>query len=99
MDIKIINKLDEITNIIENDKENNELKKLKNKIENNHELLNKIKELKQLDKYDSKYIKLKEEILSNEDFKNYKELEKDLYYVVMSINKRLNSIKEKSGCN
>lgn len=96
--IEIIEKLDEIEEIINNDKEFNELKQLKEKILNNNELINKIDKLKKIDKYNSDYINLKKEILKNADYKRYVFLEKDLYLFIKKINEKLNSIKEKSCC-
>lgn len=94
----IIDKLDEITNLIEKDKDLIELKKLENNINNNKELLNKIDFLKKIDKYDSNYVELKKEILSNKDYKRYIELEYDLMIFIKQINKELNKLVEKSGC-
>lgn len=99
MNIEIINKLDEITNIIDNDKDINEYKKLKEEILNDKELLNKIEKLKKIDKYDDNYLLLKKEILSNKKYKRYIELENNLFFDIKDINKKLNSLKEKSECN
>ena len=98
MNLDIINKLDEITNIVKNDKELNELKDLKKDILNDKELLNKIEKLKSIDEYNSKYVDLKKEILSNDKYKRYIELENKLYFEVKDINNKLNSLTEKSGC-
>ena len=98
MNIEIINKLDEITNIIDNDKDINEYKKLKEEILNDKELLNKIEKLKKIDKYDDNYLLLKKEILSNKKYKRYIELENNLFFDIKDINKKLNSLKEKSEC-
>ena len=98
MNLDIINKLDEITNIVKNDKELNELKDLKKDILNDKELLNKIEKLKSIDEYNSKYVDLKKEILSNDKYKRYIELENKLYFEVKEINNKLNSLTEKSGC-
>ncbi len=94
----IIDKLDEITDLIENDKKLIELKELENIINNNKELLRKIESLKKIDKYDSNYVELKKEILSNKDYKRYIELGYDLMIFIKQINKELNKLVEKSGC-
>lgn len=99
MNEEIIKKLDEITNIIKSDKEIKEYKELKESLLNNHELLDKINRLKQIDKYDSSYIELKKDILSNEIFKRYTYLEKELFYDIKDINNKLESLTEKKGCN
>ena len=98
MNIEIVNKIDEILNIIENDKDNIKMKKLKNKILKNKELMNKIEKIKNMDKYNEEYVSLKKEILSNKDYLLYKELENDLYFFIKKINISLNTFIEKSGC-
>ena len=99
MRYEIIDKLDEIENIIKNDKEINELKTLKEKIENDKELLDNISKLKEMDKYDENYLKLKKEILDNSDYRRYITLENELYLLIQDINIKLNSLKEKGGCH
>ena len=98
MNIEIINKIDEITDIIKNDKDLIKMKKLEKLIENNHDLMNKINNLKGINEFDKEYVKLKNEILSNKEYKEYKNLEKDLFFVIQLINKKLNSLRESGGC-
>ncbi len=95
MNIEIINKLDEITNLIDNDKDYKRMQELKSKIESNKELLSKIDKLKKIDEYNSEYVDLKKEIINDNDFKEYKKLEKDLYLFIIELNKKLNTLKEK----
>lgn len=99
MNEEIINKLDEITNIIESDKELKEYKKLKKNLLNNQDLLNKINRLKQMDKYDNNYLDLKKEILSNKEFERLTYLEKELFYDIKDINNKLQTLIEKRRCN
>ncbi len=99
MNEEIINKLDEITNIIESDKEIKEYKELKEELLNNQELLDKINKLKQMDKYDNNYLDLKKEILSNKVFERFTYLEKELFYDIKDINNKLQTLTEKRGCN
>ena len=99
MNEEIIKKIDEITKIISNDKELLELKKLKEDLINDKELLNKINELKQIDNYSEDYIKRKKEILSNEKYQRYVNLENKLYFEIKEINNKLNSLTEKRGCH
>ena len=63
MNKEIIEKLDEITNIINNDKDIKEYKELEKRILNNKELLKKIDKLKSINSYCNDYIELKKEIL------------------------------------
>ena len=99
MNEEIINKLDEITSIIESDKEIKEYKKLKKDLLNNQELLDKISKLKQMDKYDNNYIELKKEILSDKVFERFTHLDKELFYDIKDINNKLQTLIEKRGCN
>lgn len=99
MNIEIINKLDEITNIIKNDKELNKYKTLKDELLNDNSLLSKIERLKHIEKYDNEYINLKKEILDNKNYKEFIELEHKLFFDIKDINIKLNNLIEKSGCN
>ena len=98
MNKEIIEKLDEITNIIDNDKDIKEYKELEKRILNNKELLKKIDKLKSINSYGNDYIELKKEILLNKDYSRYLELEKKLFFDIKDINNRLNCLLEKSGC-
>jgi cell fate (sporulation/competence/biofilm development) regulator YlbF (YheA/YmcA/DUF963 family) len=98
MNIELINKLDEITNIIENDKHLKKLKLLEKEIEKDKVLMSKIKAIKKIDKYSNEYLNIKKEILNNESFMEYKKIENDLFFIIQDINKKLNSLKEKGGC-
>ena len=98
MNKEIIEKLDEITNIIDNDKDIKEYKELEKRILNNKELLKKIDKLKSINSYGNDYIELKKEILSNKDYSRYLELEKKLFFDIKDINNKLNCLLEKSGC-
>ena len=99
MNEEIINKLDEITNLIENDKDIIEYKKLKKEILNDKELLDKISKLKEIASYSKEYLDLKNSILSDNRYKKYVYLEKELFYIIKDINIKLNSLKEKRSCN
>ena len=99
MNEEIINKLDEITNLIKNDKDIIEYKKLKKEILNDKELLDKISKLKEIDSYSKEYLDLKNSILSDNRYKKYVYLEKELFYIIKDINIKLNSLKEKRSCN
>lgn len=98
MNIEIINKLDEITSLIENDKENIRLNELKNMILNDNKLRLKIDKLKQIDEYGKEYLKIKKEILNNDVYKEYVDKEISLNYLIREINKKLNEFRETGGC-
>jgi len=99
MNEEIINKLDEITNIIDNDKDIIEYKLLRKEILEDKDLLDKINKLKEINSYNKEYVDLKNEILSNEKYKKYIYLEKELFYIIKDINIKLNSLTEKRSCN
>ena len=99
MNKEIIDKLDEITKIINNDKELNEYKKIKNDILNDKDLLDKINKLKSMDSFNKEYVNLKKEILSNKNYSRYIELENRLFFDIKDINSELNNLLEKRGCN
>lgn len=98
MNIEIINKLDEVIDLIKNDKDYIEFKRLEKVVLSNKELLDKINKLKTIDKYDNNYLKLKTDILNNKDYKDYKRLENEFYLFIKEINNKLNSLKETSCC-
>ena len=98
MNVEIINKLDEITSIIDNDIENQELISLKKEIESNNDLISKIKKIKGIEKYNEEYLKLKKEILENETYSRYQHLENDLYIIAKEISSKLKKLEEKGGC-
>lgn len=95
MNDKISNIIDEIVEIINNDKRINTVKDKINNIYINTELMNKINYVKNnSDNYNNKYIETKKEILNNIDYKEYKNIEQDLSYLIIEINKRLNLLKD-----
>ncbi len=96
MNIEIISKLDEITSLIKNDSSFIRMKTLERKIEENKELIDKINRLKNMKDYDTGYLSLKKEVLNDNDFKEFKNLEKEWYFTVQLINKELKSLIEKS---
>ena len=98
MNIETIKKLDEIIDSIKKDKDYIEFKRLEKLVLSNKELLNKINKLKSIDKYDNNYLELKKEILSNNEYKEYKRLENEFYLFIKEMNNKLNSLKEMSCC-
>ena len=98
MNIEIINKLDEITSIIKNDKDIKRYKELKQNLLSNEDLIKKINNLKKYEEFSSKYVDLKKEILNNKEYKEYVYLEKEVYFLVQQMNKKMNSLVEKRVC-
>ena len=98
MNIEIVNKLDEIINLIKDNDDYKRMKSLEEKLNNDKDLLSKIEKIKTIDNYSDEYITLKKEVLSNDDYKEYLELQKKYQFLIKDINLILNSLKEKSGC-
>lgn len=93
MNSEILAKLDEIINTIDNCASINKLNILKSKIFEDKELLNKIALLKDdRIQYGKEYVNLKREVLKNEYFKEYKDIENELYFLTKEINNKLNSL-------
>ena len=98
MNIEIVNKLDEIINLIKDNDDYKRMKSLEEKLNNDKDLLSKIDKIKTIDNYSDEYITLKKEVLSNDDYKEFLELQKKYQFLIKDINLILNSLKEKSGC-
>ncbi len=92
MNKEIIDKLDEITDLIDKCALFKEYKKIEKKLEQDKNLISKIDLIKSEDSYGEKYINLKKEILNNENFSYYKELERELYFLVQNINIKLKEL-------
>ncbi|MBO5375269.1 MAG: YlbF family regulator [Bacilli bacterium] len=93
MNSKILNKLDEITSIIDECELITRISFLKTKIFEDKKLLDKIKLIQDDSiKYGNNYINIKKEILANPYFKEYKEIETELYFLTKEINDRLKSL-------
>lgn len=91
---KLIEKIDKLKEELNKKEEIIKIKELNNKIRKDHELV------KLLDEY--KYYpneKIKEKIINNKLFKEYKENETDINILILQINKKLNEIKDKGSCD
>ena len=92
MNNEILEKIDEIMEALEQDTDIKKMKELRHHILANSHLMNKIEKVKRMSSYSDEYVKLKKEIMENEDFKEYKRIEKKLNQIVNIINKRLNDL-------
>lgn len=93
MNNEILDKLDEIIEEIDKCNLITRISFLKNKIFEDKELLDKIKLIQDDNmKYGKSYISIKKEILENIYFKEYKEIETELYFLTQEINTKLNSL-------
>ena len=92
MDNELLSKLDNIINDLDNSEEAKELTTLKSRLLKDKDLLDDLNKLQNMDKNDKEYIKLKEKIFSNKDYKRYKELENKLYYFSLETGKKLTEL-------
>ncbi len=97
MNSEIIDKLDEIISLLESNKDIKRFVKLKDILLKDDEMLKKIEKVQTSD-YSNEYIEVKREILESETLKEYKELEREIYFLVQEINKRLNSLTKEKKC-
>lgn len=93
MDEKVIELLDEITDIIKNDKLFLEFKDAKKELEEDKILIDKIEKLKKMDIYSEDYLFLKKEIMTDEKYVKYNTLENKIYLLVLKVNQSLNTLK------
>ncbi len=91
---ELMNKIDILKQELDNTKEVKDIISINNEIIKDKELLSNIK------KYNETHDeKVKEKILSNKLFKEYKDKEIDLNVLILSINKRLKEINNKGKCS
>lgn len=92
MNNDILDRLADVTDDIKNSTYINDMKKLRVKLLSNKDLMGKINKLKEIDKYSSEYINLKKEIMDNSDYKKYKEYEMNMFYLINTMNKKINEL-------
>ena len=96
---EISDKLDELIDEIDNNPKVLKLKQLKEQIYKDENLKQQLEQFRNLDnEYSSKYIELKKLILENPLVKEYKLLENELYFCVLEVNKRLNTLLDRKKC-
>ena len=97
---EINDNLNELLDEIDNNPKIFRLKELKEQIYKDKELKQKLEDFRNLNnEYSSKYIELKKEILDNPLVKEYKTLENELYFCVLEMNKRLNTLLDRKKCS
>lgn len=90
---ELIEKIEALKMCLDNTEEVKNIKSLNLKVIENKELLNKIKLYNQ-----TKKESLKEEITSNELYKEYKKAETELNILILQINSKLKKISKKGKC-
>ena len=91
---ELINKTNNLIDSIDNSALVKEIKELNKKIQKDKKLLHLLEEYKLTKKED-----IKNQIMENSLFKEYKLKETDLNILIMSINQKLKSISGKRSCN
>lgn len=89
------NKLSELIDIFEKDKRIIELKKLKIKIYNDTKLMNLLNKYNNFEQYN---VALKKEIFQHKTVVEYKKLENEINYIILKMNKELNSLIDRKVC-
>ena len=96
---EINSKLNDLIDSIDNNLKTVKMKELKERIYNDKILEKKLKEFRELEnKYSKEYVELKRDILDNSLVREYQQLENELYFTVLEINKRLNSLIDRKKC-
>ena len=96
---KINNKLEELIDILNNDRRVKRLKVLKEELNKDEELISKIEYLKKLNQYSIDYRNLKKELFQNPKFVEYKELENEISIIILEINRKLKNLTNERSCH
>ena len=91
MDNELILKIDNIINDLNNTKESIRIKELKSILLNDKDLLDDINSIKNSE-YSNNYVNKKKELLNNNNYKEYKELEGEFYFFSKEVSSILSSI-------
>ena len=91
---ELIEKVENLKLELDNSKEVKHIKELNSKIKDNKELISLI------EKYNSTQNEsIKEEIINNKFFREYKLSENDINYIILEINSKLKQISKKGSCS
>lgn len=99
MNSLLLEKLKDLFDDLDNCDEIKEMIELKTKIKEDKTLSKLLEEYRLLDKYDSKIKDIKLQIINNSLVKKYRELENNLYFTVLEVNARLNTLVDKKRCS
>ena len=91
---ELIEKVENLKKELDNSKEVKHIKELNSKINDNKELISLI------EKYnETQNERIKEQIINNEFFREYKLSENEINYIILEINSKLKQISKKGSCS
>lgn len=97
---EINEKLNDLIGEIDNNPKVLRLKELKEEIYKDKKLKELLEKFRALDnEFSNEYVELKKQILDNPLVKEYKNLENELYFCVLEINKKLNTLLDRKKCS
>ena len=101
MNSEINDKLFDLVDSIESNKKIIRMKELKKLIKKDSKLKKQLDNFHSIidNPYSDEYVSLKRDILNNELVREYKNLENELYFTVLNINNKLNSLIDKRKCS
>lgn len=91
---ELIEKIENVKTNLDKSEQVKKIKKLNKELSNNKELLNKIERYNLIQDE-----KLREEIINNKFFREYKLSENEINYIILEINSRLKRISKKGSCS
>lgn len=95
MDLELSIKVYNFLDCLKKSKVINDYITQKKKVEQNKELLKKIEKFHSLDVYSDEYKVMKHSLFQNSDYKKYLELESEIFYLILEINKELKIVTQK----
>jgi len=100
MNEEISLKLDEVISCLKNDPKILRMQELKEMIYSDKQLKKDLEEFNKIKdfEYSDQYISLKSKIIDNPIVREYRELEKELYFTVLKFNSKLNALIERGKC-
>ena len=91
---ELIEKIDNVKKELDNSKEVKHIKELNSKLKDNKELISLI------EKYNNTQDEsIKEQIVNNKFFREYKFSENEINYIILEINSKLKQISKKGSCS
>ena len=91
---ELIEKVENLKKELDNSKEVSHIKELNSKIKNNKELISLIEEYN-----NTQDESIKEKIINDEFFREYKLSENEINYIILEINSKLKQISKKGSCS